>query len=763
MEVDNLNLEPGSHIVWIYSGDKGYTSGLVNLIKDGLERNEKILFIGFKDDINRFSEIIKDIEKKDDIYTFTVAERLIFPIKDIRRLLEEKKPYTFRIISVIDIFNEPPDAKYITNLSIEIESICKNSHIWICFYDKNRLNTGNFLSLVLPHRFLVIDNRIFRNYLYLSPEKILEDDIDYMLNRIEKNLSERDSLWMAYKETSDMYKALFENTGTATLVIEDFLITSVNSAFEELTGFKREEIENKKLWTELIPYREDLERMTGYRELRLKDPELAPKVYETRIRDKAGRIKDVILNVDIIPGTKRFVWSLTDITEIKRTGRLLRMISLGNQELIKAEDEKDLKDRILKIVKEYGRYRDVFFDQTPEGSTTLRVITDRELTDSENDILRELSQDVDYGIRAIRRRKLLRYNEQRYRTIFKNTPVALMEEDLTEAIEYLDSLRKSGIEDIEGYFRDHPEERYRCLDTVKILSINDAALRLYMVKDKKELEDNFLRIIPESEREKSFKEILALFEGSRGGEFTTVNYTLYGEEKNILLKWFSLPQLPEDEERRHDLIVALVDITEEKRLSDILRENLDRLRKTFDQTIELISYMGELKDPYTAGHQKNVSELACRIARKMGIAEDIIERIRITGLLHDIGKISVPGEILNKPSKLNSLEFEIVKIHSRAGYDIVKKIDLFSDMAEIILQHHERLDGSGYPRGLKNGEILLEARILAVADVVEAMSSHRPYRPALPEEEIKSELMSNKGKLYDPEVVDAYLATVPLR
>ncbi|HOP55918.1 MAG TPA: HD domain-containing protein [bacterium] len=759
--MDNLNLEPGSHIVWIYSGDEGYTSGLVNLIKDSLERNEKILFIGFKDDINRFSEIIKDIEKKDDIYTFTVAERLIFSIKDIVKFLEEKKPYTFRIISVIDVFNEPPDAKYITNLSIEIESICKNSHIWICFYDKNRLNTARFLPLILSHQYLIIDNRIFKNYLYLSPEKILEDDIDYMLNRIEKNLSERDSLWMAYKETSDL--SLFENTGAATIVIEDFLIISVNSAFEELTGFKKEEVENKKLVTELIPYREDLERMTSYRELRIKDPGLAPKVYETRIRDKAGRIKDVILNVDVIPGTKRFVCSLTDITEIKRTGRLLRMISLGNQELIKAEDEKDLKDRILKIVKEYGRYRDVFFDQTPEGSTTLRVITDRELTDSENDILKELSQDVDYGIRAIRRRKLLRYNEQRYRTIFKNTPVALMEEDLTEVIEYLDSLRKSGIEDIEGYFRDHPEEIYRCLDAVKILSINDAALRLYMVKDREELEDNFPRIIPESEREKSFKEILALFEGSRGGEFTTVNYTLYGEEKNILLKWFSLPQLPEDKERRHDLIVVLVDITEEKRLSDILRESLDRLRKTFDQTIELISYMGELKDPYTAGHQKNVSELACRIAREMGIAEDIIERIRITGLLHDIGKISVPGEILNKPSKLNSLEFEIVKIHSRAGYDIVKKIDLFSDMAEIILQHHERLDGSGYPRGLKNGEILLEARILAVADVVEAMSSHRPYRAALPEEEIKSELMSNKGKLYDPEVVDAYLATIPLR
>ncbi|HON73127.1 MAG TPA: MEDS domain-containing protein, partial [bacterium] len=245
MEVDNLNLIPGSHIVWIYSGDKGYTSGLVNLIKDGLERNEKILFIGFKDDINRFSEIIKDIEKKDDIYTFTVAERLIFPIKDIRRLLEEKKPYTFRIISVIDVFNEPSGDKYITDLSIEIESICKNSHIWICAYDKSRFNTARFLPFILSHQYIIINNRIFRNYLYLSPEKILEDDIDYMLNRIEKNLTERDNLWMSYKETSDLYKALFENTGTATLVIEDFLITSVNSALEELTGFKREEVENK--------------------------------------------------------------------------------------------------------------------------------------------------------------------------------------------------------------------------------------------------------------------------------------------------------------------------------------------------------------------------------------------------------------------------------------------------------------------------------------------------------------------------------------
>ncbi|MBC7319016.1 HD-GYP domain-containing protein, partial [bacterium] len=157
---------------------------------------------------------------------------------------------------------------------------------------------------------------------------------------------------------------------------------------------------------------------------------------------------------------------------------------------------------------------------------------------------------------------------------------------------------------------------------------------------------------------------------------------------------------------------------------------------------------------------KKVSELSCKIAEKLGLSSNDIERMRIAGLLHDIGKIAIPGEILNKPAKLGELEFEIVKTHPQIGYDIIRKVNSLSDIAEIILQHHERLDGSGYPKGLKGNEILLPARILAVADVVEAMTSHRPYRPAFSLEDVIKELKENSGKLYDPQVVSACLDVI---
>lgn len=561
---------------------------------------------------------------------------------------------------------------------------------------------------------------------------------------------------MKYKETAELYKALFESTGTATLVIEDTVIISMNSAAEELTGFKREEVENKKTWMEFIPYKEDLERMIKYRELRLKDPNLAPRRYETRIRDKEGNIKDVMLTVNTIPGTKRFIASLLDTTELKRTNRLLKMLSLANQELVRVDDEKEVIDRILSIVKEYGGYKEVYIDQTIEGSSILRVVTNRELTDIEKDILRELSQDIDYAIRSIRSRKLLRYNEERYRTIFENTPVSLMEEELTEAIEYLESIKASGIDDLESYFKSHPEKMGECIDRVRVLEINRETLDLFKLRDKEDL-NTLLKMIPPSEREKSFNEILAYFNGAKEGEFKSINYTLDGEKRYIRLKWFAYPHLPEETERQHKIIVVLIDLTAEELLSDMLREKIKELRKTFDQTIEVISNIVEIRDPYIAGHQKNVSKIACDIARGMGLPEDIVERIRIAGLLHDIGKISIPAEILNKPGRLSPLEFELVKLHPKAGYEILKSVDFLSDIAEISLQHHERLDGSGYPRGLRDGEILLEAKIIAVADVVEAMSSHRPYRPLLPKEVIIKDLLDNKGKLYDPDVVDACL------
>jgi putative nucleotidyltransferase with HDIG domain len=174
-------------------------------------------------------------------------------------------------------------------------------------------------------------------------------------------------------------------------------------------------------------------------------------------------------------------------------------------------------------------------------------------------------------------------------------------------------------------------------------------------------------------------------------------------------------------------------------------------------TINTIAKIVETRDPYTAGHQQNVSKLATSIAQEMKLPQDKIEGIRIASLVHDIGKISLPAEILSKPSKLTEIEYSLIKDHPQIGYDILKPIEFPWPVAQIILQHHERMDGSGYPRGLKTDEILLEARIMGVADVVEAMSSHRPYRPALGIDKALEEIFKNKSILYDPEVVDICL------
>ncbi|MGV8104368.1 MAG: PAS domain S-box protein [Mesotoga sp.] len=190
------------------------------------------------------------------------------------------------------------------------------------------------------------------------------------------------------------------------------------------------------------------------------------------------------------------------------------------------------------------------------------------------------------------------------------------------------------------------------------------------------------------------------------------------------------------------------DITERKHISK-------KLEAAFEALVRAASDIVSAKDPYTAGHQKSVSDLAVAIGKKMGLDDEICTRLKVAGLLHDIGKISIPTEILTRPVKLSDIEFSLIKEHSRNGYNILKNIDLPWPIADIVLQHHERLDGSGYPEGLKADGIRLESRIIAVADVVEAITSHRPYRKALGIEFALNEIKKNSGRLYDPVVVEA--------
>lgn len=187
------------------------------------------------------------------------------------------------------------------------------------------------------------------------------------------------------------------------------------------------------------------------------------------------------------------------------------------------------------------------------------------------------------------------------------------------------------------------------------------------------------------------------------------------------------------------------------------KESVERLRNALEGTVRAIASMVEARDAYTAGHQRQVANLARAIATELGLSNDRIEGLRVAAIIHDIGKVSIPSEILSKPSKLTKTEFNLIKIHSEAGYNILKDIDFPWPVARIVLEHHERINGSGYPRNLRGDDIIIETRILSVADVVEAMASHRPYRASLGIEQALKEIEENKGILYDVAVSDACL------
>ena len=327
-----------------------------------------------------------------------------------------------------------------------------------------------------------------------------------------------------------------------------------------------------------------------------------------------------------------------------------------------------------------------------------------------------IPEDVLYRFEEIlkeqRIEKELKESEEKYRALFENTGTATMiiEEDRT-----ISMVNTQG-EKLSGYSKDEIENKMKWTDFV----------------------------IPEDmEKMKKYH----IFSGKAGEkpptecEFSFIDRK--GKVKDILLKIRMIPNTKKS-------ITSLMDITKHK----ISKE---RLKKTMDAAIDTISKIVEAKDPYTAGHQQKVSLLATAIAKELNLSPDKIEGIRIASLIHDIGKIGLPAEILSKPTKLTDIEFSLIKGHSQIGYDILKSIDFSYPVANIVLQHHEKINGLGYPNNLKGDEILLEARILGVADVVEAMSSHRPYRPALGTDKALEEISKNKAILYDSKVVDACL------
>ena len=236
--------------------------------------------------------------------------------------------------------------------------------------------------------------------------------------------------------------------------------------------------------------------------------------------------------------------------------------------------------------------------------------------------------------------------------------------------------------------------------------------------------------------------------------FSAYLYDSGGEIRSVILNSVIINKDKADEA----IYTEISDLTDKERIATNLQATILKLNGAMESMIRVIAHTVELKDPYTAGHQKRVSILAEAIAKKMSLPEDMITGIRIASVIHDIGKIAVPVEILSKPGKLSPMEFELIKTHSTAGYNILKDIEFPWPLAEMVYQHHERVDGSGYPRGLSDDEIIIQAKIISAADVVEAISFHRPYRPSLGTGVAIKELVDKSGVFFDPEVVKISVA-----
>ncbi|MBC7320507.1 HD-GYP domain-containing protein [bacterium] len=453
-----------------------------------------------------------------------------------------------------------------------------------------------------------------------------------------------------------------------------------------------------------------------------------------------------------------------------RLNRILSMVIECNQALVRAKEEKELISNIQEILQREGFFSEITCESRPdlakykthlvfplvtngESFGCFHVYTNNQLGDIEYTVIKDLSADIAYSIKALRDRRALEISEERYRSLFENAPVALLEEDFSSIKEYLDRLKSLDldIDDLERYLDEHSEEVMDCLNKIRIIDVNNACIELYKAKNKEELLSTLDSIIREESIDIGKRLIISLYKDETHFEGENINYTLDGKRLIVYTKTFFLPGYEDTLER---VIVSVVDITEQRNLEISLRNSRQEIENALEETITAFSKTVELKDPYIAGHQIRVSKLSYEIAKRMNLKDEDVELIKNVGLLHDTGKITIPGEILNKPGRLTPMEFEIIKLHPQAGYEILSEIKYFSNVAEIILQHHERLNGSGYPKGLKDGEILLPARIVAVADVVEAMLSHRPYRPGYSLEEVINELEKGKGILYDPDVVN---------
>ena len=668
------------------------------------------------------------------------------------------------------------------------------------------------------------------------------------------------NLYKEIQESEERYRTVFENTGAATVTLEENMTISLaNGEFISLSGYSKKEIENKMKWTDFV-LPEDLERMKKYHLSRREAGEKAPTEYEFRMIDKKGTIKNMFTKIGMISNTKKSIASLTDITKIKETeNNLIHRVEL--EKLITSISTRfvgipldRIDDDINQMLKTVGQFthidRSYFFLFSEDGSLmdnthewcapgieaeidnlqgipsstlpwwmeklnrneTIHIPRVDELpshAQAEKKILQSQNIQSVLVVPVIKGSKLIGF--------IGFDAVKQVKSWTKEDITLLRTLGDIVAQTLEGK---KAEKRIKHLNLV-LCAIRNVNQLIVKEKDREKLiqkackslietrgyHNAWIVLLDEEEKLKSYaesglgKDFLPMIELLKRGKLTvcsqkalkqedvtiiedplstctdcplaqeysgrgTMTIRLGREGKIYGVMSVSVPAdfITDKEEQAlfteiaKDISLGLHSIEMRKKMNEQtrdLKQNYKRTKRAMDTTIQTMSKIVEAKDPYTSGHQKRVSQLATAIAKELNLPKDKTEGIRIASIIHDIGKVSIPTEILSKPTTLSDIEFSLIKSHSQIGYNILKSIDFTYPVAQIVLHHHERINGSGYPNQLKEDEILLEAKIIGVADVVEAMSSHRPYRPALGIDVALDEIIQNKGILYDPEVVAA--------
>jgi PAS domain S-box-containing protein len=629
----------------------------------------------------------------------------------------------------------------------------------------NRVLSGQIDHYIMDKRFIRKDGKVVWTNLSVECVRAPDGRVDHFVVMIEDITNHKSAEEMS-RESEEKYRSLFEHANEAILVIQDGRLVFVNPTCTRMTGYSVEEFKSRA-FVEFI-HADDRDMVFDTYLKRMKNEEI-PRNYSFRFIRRDGtcgwvEVSAVLIDWEGKPATLNF---LSDITARRRADEALKESENKYGELIDGMNETvwviDFDGNLIDVNKtavEFLGYSkeelltiglhgidsslkkddikalagampsdkiQIFetFHTSKDGRTFPVEVCSSLVTYQGKQAILSIARNITDRKRV---EKTLKESEIKYRLLADNASDVIFVLDMDLNYTYV----SPSVKILRGY---EPAEVLKQQSSETLTPSSwDLALR-------------------------TLSEVMDLEKAGPGKIPVTRMLQLEMVRKDGSTVWAEVQfSLIRDENQRPISILGVSrDISERKRAEEKLRGTLESLRNAVGTTIQVMVSAVEVRDPYTAGHQLRSADLARAIATEMGLPQEKIDGIRMAGSIHDIGKLSVPAEILSKPTKLTDIEFSLIKEHSQKGYEMLKDVESPWPLAQIVYQHHERMNGSGYPRNLKGDEILVEARILAVSDVVESMASHRPYRPALGVEAALEEIEKNKGILYDNNVAEACL------